>query len=297
MATGLLYAGGKDALEALQAASIVAALPNTILICFMCVSLWRMCGCAEKIRKEEGREIKIGEVVVGIERKERLESSPLSSSIDPYSARFSGASSRFGKFADPSERSQRQQELEEHQEQEQEQPQENIPFPKEGLPPLHEIMTSFDVPIQGGVLNIFEYLFSGFNLFPNPSRTEIMPFPSSSLLLFFLFSLFCPYLGLYTYLSQKSPNQFTSNIVLCAVVGLLFGISLSLLFASIIASSPPLFAFSVVAYTGFAGLLAVARLKAREEWGLSGTVIEDVMACFVLYPQVLVQLRAQLGEE
>ena len=40
-ATALLYTGGTDALQALQAVSIAAGLPYTILLCFMCVALWR----------------------------------------------------------------------------------------------------------------------------------------------------------------------------------------------------------------------------------------------------------------
>lgn len=40
-ATALIYAGGTDALQALQAVSIAAGLPYTILLCFMCVALWR----------------------------------------------------------------------------------------------------------------------------------------------------------------------------------------------------------------------------------------------------------------
>ena len=40
-ATALLYAGGTDALKALQAVAIAAGLPYTILVCFMCVALWR----------------------------------------------------------------------------------------------------------------------------------------------------------------------------------------------------------------------------------------------------------------
>ena len=40
-ATALLYVGGADALNALQAVSIAAGLPYTILLCFMCVALWR----------------------------------------------------------------------------------------------------------------------------------------------------------------------------------------------------------------------------------------------------------------
>ena len=39
-ATALLCVGGTDALQALQAVSIAAGLPFTILLCFMCVALW-----------------------------------------------------------------------------------------------------------------------------------------------------------------------------------------------------------------------------------------------------------------
>ena len=40
-ATALLYAGGTNALKALQAVAIAAGLPYTVLLCFMCVALWR----------------------------------------------------------------------------------------------------------------------------------------------------------------------------------------------------------------------------------------------------------------
>ena len=40
-ATGLLVAGGSDALTALQTVSVAAGLPYTIIVCFMCVALWK----------------------------------------------------------------------------------------------------------------------------------------------------------------------------------------------------------------------------------------------------------------
>ena len=40
-ATALLFAGGPKALTALQTVSIAAGVPYTILLCFMCVALWR----------------------------------------------------------------------------------------------------------------------------------------------------------------------------------------------------------------------------------------------------------------
>ena len=40
-ATALLYSGGTNSLRALQAMSIASGVPYTILLCFMCVALWR----------------------------------------------------------------------------------------------------------------------------------------------------------------------------------------------------------------------------------------------------------------
>lgn len=40
-ATGLLVAGGTDALLALQTVSVAAGLPFTVIVCFMCVALWK----------------------------------------------------------------------------------------------------------------------------------------------------------------------------------------------------------------------------------------------------------------
>lgn len=40
-ATALLYAGGDKALTALQTVSIASGVPYTIMLCFMCVALWR----------------------------------------------------------------------------------------------------------------------------------------------------------------------------------------------------------------------------------------------------------------
>lgn len=40
-ATALLYVGGDKALNALQTVSIASGVPYTILLCFMCVALWR----------------------------------------------------------------------------------------------------------------------------------------------------------------------------------------------------------------------------------------------------------------
>lgn len=52
VAMALLLAGGEDALNALRAVSIIAGVPYTIVICFMCKSLWTILD--EEYNKEHG---------------------------------------------------------------------------------------------------------------------------------------------------------------------------------------------------------------------------------------------------
>jgi hypothetical protein len=52
VAMALLFAGGSRSLTALQAVSIIAGLPYTIIICFMCKSLWSV--LSEEHQKEHG---------------------------------------------------------------------------------------------------------------------------------------------------------------------------------------------------------------------------------------------------
>jgi choline-glycine betaine transporter len=52
MAMALLLAGGKSSLTALQAVSIIAGVPYTIIICFMCKSLWSV--LSDEYQKEAG---------------------------------------------------------------------------------------------------------------------------------------------------------------------------------------------------------------------------------------------------
>jgi len=40
-ATSLLVVGGPDSLNALQTAAVITGLPYTVLLCFMCVAMWR----------------------------------------------------------------------------------------------------------------------------------------------------------------------------------------------------------------------------------------------------------------
>ena len=52
VAMTLLFVGGQDSLTALQAVSIVAGVPYTVVVCFMCKSLWSV--LSEEHQKEFG---------------------------------------------------------------------------------------------------------------------------------------------------------------------------------------------------------------------------------------------------
>jgi choline-glycine betaine transporter len=59
VATGLLYAGGADALSALQAASIVFGLPYNFFVFFMCWTVYKMCQALEQQGQEDFHDPKV----------------------------------------------------------------------------------------------------------------------------------------------------------------------------------------------------------------------------------------------
>jgi len=59
-ATALLAAGGTRALYALQSVSIVAALPFTVILCYVCLALWRACAMEEGDINPYGPDFKLG---------------------------------------------------------------------------------------------------------------------------------------------------------------------------------------------------------------------------------------------
>jgi len=63
VATALLVAGGTNGLKALQAASIIAGLPFTVLLCYVCVAIWRFCRRAERAELGHAKRRKVGKFV------------------------------------------------------------------------------------------------------------------------------------------------------------------------------------------------------------------------------------------
>ena len=59
-ATALLFAGGSEALTALQTVSIAAGVPYTILLCFMCIALWRAVHFEAGVLDPNGPDFNVG---------------------------------------------------------------------------------------------------------------------------------------------------------------------------------------------------------------------------------------------
>lgn len=59
VATGLLWAGGSDALTALQAASIVFGLPYNFFVFFMCWTVYKMCAALDSHGQEDYHDPKV----------------------------------------------------------------------------------------------------------------------------------------------------------------------------------------------------------------------------------------------
>ena len=59
-ATALLVSGGKEALSALQAASLMMGLPYTVVICLICTSIWRAVKVASGELDPNGPSFEIG---------------------------------------------------------------------------------------------------------------------------------------------------------------------------------------------------------------------------------------------
>ena len=122
----------------------------------------------------------------------------------------------------------------------------------------------FEIPVFGGVFNVFEYLCSG-GIFVSAERKKIMPFPSGMQFINFLEALFLPFLPMLRvrWLMNKKVGGVSGKVTtlaLSAAYAVLFYTSLVLFFASIW-SSVGLRAFGWTFFLIAACILSVLRSK------------------------------------
>jgi hypothetical protein len=138
----------------------------------------------------------------------------------------------------------------------------------------------FRMPIFGGVLDAFEFLFSLGEMDP---RRGAPGSPSRIVWSTFCISLFAPFYAVYRINAKES---FKKRIFLAAFTGLTW---LGCILCLALQSNAIAFMF----YVWFTFVVASMRLLTRHAQNIRGNLIEDVFASFILYPQVLSQVHFQ----
>lgn len=148
------------------------------------------------------------------------------------------------------------------------------------------------MPVYGGVFNVFEYLVG----FHHEERKKVMPFPTGPMFGKFLVALVLPFIPYYKVLSAiyPKPASKVSNMILAGVYGSMFILWVAL-FASM-GVSPGLRGFAWTAFVICGCTLTHLRSAARESLRVQGNMFYDFGISLFLYPQVILQLEAELEE-
>jgi BCCT, betaine/carnitine/choline family transporter len=210
LATALISSGGADALQAVQAASVLCGLPFAFVMCYMMQSILLLCkavDCAEK--------------------------------FETYS------------------------------------------FPSQ---------PEFNVPIYGGVFNIFEYVASLGKV--NKARTDRgMDKPSKLQIIEFCKGLIVPFVSLHQTLTWTYPKNPSTNGVVVACYTLCYFGWISLLTASRRHAEFSGLGWTLLAACGC--ILSSIRWGFRARYKIRSNVFADVVSSTLIWPQVLAQMRIE----
>ena len=154
----------------------------------------------------------------------------------------------------------------------------------------------FIMPVYGGIFNVFEYIASLGNV--HTTRVVLgLDLPSSFQTTEFFTSFLLPFLPLQdvVFSMYPKPNQKFSNLLLLISYTLLFFFWVTCLIISI-TLKPSMFFWGLAAYITCSCLLANLKHTVRLRRRLHGNLVGDLMSSFLLYPQVITQIRIELIE-
>jgi hypothetical protein len=152
----------------------------------------------------------------------------------------------------------------------------------------------FTTPLYGGIFNIVEYVFSLGQVHPDRVQKG-MHLPSQMHVAEFLRGTFLPYWSLYQSLSVVYPNDTRLNILSILTYTVLQYIYIGIL--AVLPLFPELRGLAWAFFVLSATFLAYLRNSFREHYDIGGDWLRDFMACLVLWPQVLMQMRELTIEE
>jgi len=151
----------------------------------------------------------------------------------------------------------------------------------------------FSLPVYGGMWNLFEHLPSAFGLLPRFSHPDraFMKLPDETIFIEFLRGLFLPMWSFFIVTSRlhAKPKHRAGNLAITITVAVLF-LGWVALFSSVASDQRGMWAFGWLCYFAQASIIAGARFKCRGMYNIRGNFIEDFLASFFLYAQVLSQM-------
>ncbi|KAG7351479.1 hypothetical protein IV203_010839 [Nitzschia inconspicua] len=153
---------------------------------------------------------------------------------------------------------------------------------------------TFQMPVFGGVFNIFEYIFS-MGLPVPEARQKVMPFPSGAVTRNFfvaLLVLFVPYYQLLGTVYPK-PRSKSSNMILTVTYAMFHLLWISLFISMTVSRG-----FQAIAWTAFVSngcILTHLRSSIRERYRIEGNLFHDLLMSTFVWAQVLSQLSVELS--
>ncbi|KAG7354598.1 BCCT family transporter-domain containing protein [Nitzschia inconspicua] len=153
---------------------------------------------------------------------------------------------------------------------------------------------TFQMPVFGGVFNIFEYVFSMGMAIPE-ARQKVMPFPNGTVTKNFFVALLVPFVPYHQLLSfvYPKPRSKTSNMILTGIYA-----TFHLLWISLFISMTVSRGFQAIAWTAFVlngCILTHLRSSIRERYRIEGNLFHDLLMSTFVWPQVLSQLSVELS--
>lgn len=153
----------------------------------------------------------------------------------------------------------------------------------------YEKMGKFAMPVQAGILNVFEYIIS-FGMVHEQRVSRGMDLPTKFQVVEFFKALFFPFIPLYKIYSQlyAKPNEKNANIIMTAIYTLMF-----LLWIALFASMTVSYGFAAFAWSAFfinGCIMTNLRSSVRGRFNIVGNLIADFFFGSFFYPQVLTQM-------
>ncbi|CAB9508081.1 Glycine betaine/proline/choline/ectoine transporter VP1456 [Seminavis robusta] len=152
------------------------------------------------------------------------------------------------------------------------------------------------MPSYGGVFNVFEFLASFGKV--HTARVVLgLDLPSTFQTTEFFTSLFLPFLPLLDIVFTMHPKQtskFSNTLFVASYTALFFFWVAAFIVAGAVHSSMVYWGWAAFLINAF--LLASVKHKVRCRRRLHGNMFGDLTSCFLLYPQVLTQIRIELLE-